>query len=291
MNIIKSLIRDIKYILNKNTEDNIPAIAARSAFFIILSFVPFLMFALAILTNFGVTKSMFNGVFSGAFIDDSMNSFIKGLFDEVYSRATGIAITTIIIALWSAGKGVYSITEGIRVVYKLPNKYNWLIKRIFSMGYTLLMFVAIVVGMLLLVASEFTKDTIRYLIKDKPAVFSVLFTLRYVVAFVIVTLLIAFALKMYLRRRVEDKRYCSFLGQLPGALITSASWVVLTLGIKIYVNYFNGFSIYGSLGTITIIMVWVYFSIYAFAFGIQINYILCLKKDELYILKLFKRKS
>ena len=291
MDKIKILIENINYILKKNNEDNIPAIAARSAFFIILSFVPFLMFTLAILAYFGVTRSMFDGVFSGAFVDNSMNDFIKGLFDEVYERSTGIAISTLIIALWSAGKGVYSLTEGIRVIYRLPNKYNWLIKRIFSMGYTLLMFLAIVVGVLLLVASEFTKDTIRYLIKDMPAVFNILFTLRYVVAFVLVTLLIAFALKLYLGRRVEDKRLASLKVQLPGALLTSASWLVLTLGIKIYVNYFNGFSIYGSLGTITIIMVWMYFSIYAFAFGIQINYIYCEKIHELSIRKLFKRKS
>lgn len=291
MNKIIILVKNIRSILQKNTEDNIPAIAAQSAFFILLSFVPFLMFALSIFSHLGIPRETFDGLFKQAVFNDSLNNTLNGIIDEVYSTATSVAVTTIIVALWSAGKGVYSLTEGIRRIYKLPNRYNWLVKRIFSMGYTLLMFIAIAVAMSVLVFAEFADSSIKEWLKNLPYIIDLLYTLRYFVAFVVITFLIAFALKLYLWRRVEDKRYASFKVQLPGALITAAGWVVLSLGIKVYVNYFNGFSIYGSLGTLALVMVWMYFSIYIFAFGIQINYMYCRKIYDISVQKLFKRKS
>ena len=225
------------------------------------------------------------------FLDDSITVWINTILKESYSTATGIAITTVVLALWSAGKGVYSITEGIRRIYKLPNEHNWFIKRLLSMGYTILMFLAIILSVVGLVVTEFADSIIKPIIKNLPFIVNLLYTLRYFIILIVVTLLIAFALKMYLMRRVEDKRYASFKVQLPGALITSVGWVVLTLGIKVYVHYFNGFSIYGSLGTLAIVMVWMYFSIYIFAVGIQINYMYCVNIYETDVKKLFKRKS
>ena len=291
MNKILILINNIKYILNKNSEDNIPAIAAQSAFFVILSFVPFLIFALAVTADFGITQQELSALIKGVFIEDSVTQWLNSILIESYSTATGVALTTVIIALWSAGKGVYSITEGIRVIYKLPNKYNWFAKRIFSMGYTLLMVLAIILTTVGLVVSEFADSIIKPVIKNMPFIVGLLYTLRYFVVFAVVTLLIALALKIYLRRRVEDKSYACLKVQFPGAVISSSGWVVLSLGIRIYVNYFNGFSIYGSLGTLAVIMVWMYCSLYIFAFGIQINYVYCQKINAITVKKLFKRKS
>lgn len=285
------LITNIKNILKKNKEDNIPAISGQSAFFIILSFVPFLIFALAIIANFGISQSELLGMIKGVFLDESITVWFNSILKESYSAATGVAITTVILALWSAGKGVYSITEGISVIYKIPKKYNWFVRRVFAMGYTILMLLALILTIAGLLISEFADSIIRPVIKNMPFIINLLYTLRYFIVFIVVTLLLAFALKVFLRFRVEDKSYAKFKCQLPGAVITSVGWVVLSLGIKIYVNYFNGFSIYGSLGTLALVMVWMYFSIYIFAFGIQINYMYCQKISEFSLKKLFKRKS
>ena len=291
MDKIIILIKNIRKILKKNFEDNIPAISAQSAFFIILSFVPFLMFALSIFSHLGIPKESIDELLKNTITDDSVCEWLSKIINEVYSTATSVAVTTIIIALWSAGKGVYSITEGIRVIYRLPNRFNWVVKRLFSMAYTVLMLLSILLTFGGLFLTELFNDYIKSLLKDLPVVIHLLYTLRYFIIFVVVTLLIAFALKMYLRHRVENKRYAAFKVQLPGALLTSVGWVALSLGMRIYVNYFNGFSIYGSLGTLALVMVWMYFSIYIFAFGIQINYMYCEKIHSVPTKKLFKRKS
>lgn len=284
------LIGNIKHFLRKNSRDNISAIAAQSAFFIILSFVPFALFTLSVFSNFGISKDLLENYLKLGIIDDEayyLNSFLN----ELYPNATGIAITTIILALWSSGKGLFAITEGIRVIYRLPNRYNWFVKRLFSMGYTFVMFLALIVALGGMVVTEICDESIRPIIEQLPAAVGIVYALRYLIVFALVVLLIAFALKMYLWRRVEDKRFAKFRLQLPGAAFTALCWIVLSMGIRIYVKYFNGFSIYGSLGTFAMLMVWIYFSMYAFLCCIQFNYIY---REEIYrfnILKIFKRKS
>ena len=272
MKHIKTIIEQVKYFLDKCSDDNISAIAGQSAFFIILSFVPFLMFAFAILSFLNIPQVIFD-----SYIENNLSSdvgmYLEQIINSSYASAASVALVTIIAALWSSGKGVYSVTEGIRVIYNLPNKHNWLIKRIFSAGYTFLMFVVLILAIIVSLISNFFQDSIEPYIKTLPYAVTVLYGLRYLIMFVLVVLMIALALKVYLRSRVEDKRYAKFRVQLPGAILTAFIWTLLSKGINIYVELFNGFSIYGSIATAAVIMIWLYFTMYVFLCCVQFNYI------------------
>lgn len=272
MKHIKAIIEQVKYFLDKCSDDNISAIAGQSAFFIILSFVPFLMFAFAILSFLNIPQVIFDSYIENNLTSD-VGMYLEQIINSSYASAASVALVTIIAALWSSGKGVYSVTEGIRVIYNLPNKHNWLIKRIFSAGYTFLMFVVLILAIIVSLISNFFQDSIEPYIKTLPYAVTVLYGFRYLIMFVLVVLMIALALKVYLRSRVEDKRYSKFRVQLPGAILTAFIWTLLSKGINIYVELFNGFSIYGSIATAAVIMIWLYFTMYVFLCCVQFNYI------------------
>lgn len=40
--------------------------------------------------------------------------------------------------------------------------------------------------------------------------------------------------------------------------MASLGWTVVTFGFSVYVTYFNGFSMYGNLTTIIILLIWLY---------------------------------
>ncbi len=289
MNRKKKLIAKTKYFLDKSRQDNISAIAAQSAFFLLLSIVPFLMFAFAVLSFFNVPLDIYDTYLKQS-IPNELNLGLKSFIETAYHNSVGIAFTTIIAALWSAGKGVYSITEGVNRIYKIRIKRFWFVKRIFAMLYTLLMFIAMVGAIVILMTGEFFDETIKPYLKNLPYVVGLLYTLRYLVVFVFVLVLMSLALKLYLRGKLKDKRWAKFRLHLPGIALTSLCWIGLTFGIGIYVKYFNGFSIYGSLGAIAIVMIWFYFSMYILLYGIQFNYI---NRREFYnfrLRNLFKRK-
>ena len=51
----------------------------------------------------------------------------------------------------------------------------------------------------------------------------------------------------------------------------AAAWYVFSFGVSIYIDYFHGFSLYGSLTTIVLIMFWLYFAMYIFLVCGEVN--------------------
>ena len=62
---------------------------------------------------------------------------------------------------------------------------------------------------------------------------------------------------------VLPNRKMNFISQLPGAVLCALSWNVISFLLSVYINYFNGFSMYGSLTTVALMMLWLYFCIYS----------------------------
>lgn len=261
----------IKEFLEKCKADNIPAIAGQSAFFLILSLVPFIMFTVAVLSFLNVPQDAFDVYFSED-LPEVLRNFIQGLITEAYNTRVGIAFTTIIAALWSSGKGLYAVMQGINRIYLIKKRTNWLLNRVFAMGYMLILFALLLLSLGGFVALEFFNKWLRSAMPSLPKLVSVLYLLRYPLMFVLLTLLICAALSFYLRRRVEDKAEAKFLVQLPGAVLTSFLWILLVRLIGVYADYFGGFSIYGSLATLAIVMMWMYFSMYIFLMGVELNH-------------------
>lgn len=62
-----------------------------------------------------------------------------------------------------------------------------------------------------------------------------------------------------------------FSHQIPGAVFSATTWNIFSWGFSVYVQHFNGFDMYGSLTTIVIVMLWLYFCFYLFLIGAHIN--------------------
>ena len=61
------------------------------------------------------------------------------------------------------------------------------------------------------------------------------------------------------------------LGELPGAVFTAFAWYLASWLFAEYVNRFSGFSTYGSMATVVIIMFWLYMCFYIVFMGAIIN--------------------
>ena len=61
------------------------------------------------------------------------------------------------------------------------------------------------------------------------------------------------------------------LSQIPGALLCALIWYVFSIFLSIYVNFYNGFSIYGSMSTIVLMMFWLYSCMYIMFMCAEVN--------------------
>ena len=268
--LIMRIYRWLKPFLNKLTHDNIYAIAGQSAFFLLLSAVPLAIFGVSILQNLHIPVETLNSFFSIVFNEEVSQSFAQ-FMSNVYESATGVSLVAIIVTLWSAAKGIQAITNGLNRVHETYENRNWLVLRIRSMLYTVVFILILLATMLIVVLGSTINGLLREYHIKIPGIFGVFYHLRFGIIFVYLVVLFAMIYRNVPNlTRAERKKY-GFLYQLPGAFFCAVSWLALSLGISIYVDDFNGFSIYGSLTKLAVVMVWMYFCLVCMLLGAEIN--------------------
>lgn len=264
--MIWKIIGNVKSFMDKCKRDKINAYSAQSAFFIILSIIPFLMVFSSMLQYTSITKGMLFQIIERV-MPQYVSPFLISLVDEVYSRSVGIISITAVVAIWSAAKGVQYMTDGLNSVNDLEETRNWFVLRFWAVIYTIVFLVAILITLLVLVFG----NSIRHLamnyfpfitnLVDILARFRGLWMLVFLIFFfdVIFTAL--------------PNRKLTLRSQLPGAAICAVAWYLFSFGLSVYVDYFNGFSMYGSLTTIALIMLWLYFCMYIMMMSAEVNVI------------------
>jgi membrane protein len=59
--------------------------------------------------------------------------------------------------------------------------------------------------------------------------------------------------------------------QIPGAIFSSVSWLAFSALFSLYLNHNSSFGIYGSLATIVIALLWMYYCMYILLLGTYLN--------------------
>ena len=137
------------------------AFAAQSAFFILLSLFPLFNIVLAIIKFLPISEKDFVELI-GKIMPDGNDGIIAELVGEIYNNSAGsITILSLIIGIWSAARGILAIRSGLNEVYKAREKRNYIIQRLISSLYTIVIILAII-------ATSFICELVLLLTKNEP---------------------------------------------------------------------------------------------------------------------------
>lgn len=264
--MIWKIFGNVKTFLDKCRVDNITAFAAQSAFFILLSAIPFIMVFSSMLKYTPITQDFLTQavkMYMPSYISPLMISVIR----EVYSQSIGLTSIAAVVAIWSSAKGLQYLGTGLNIVNNCQETRNWFVLRFRAIGYTLVLILTLVVVLVLLVfGSTLQKAALKYV----PIISNFMSLLIGIRVIVVMGLLIIFFALIF---KMLPNRKASFKSQLPGAVLSAVSWYVFSFALSIYVEYFNGFSTYGSLATIVLVMLWLYFCMYILLLCAETNVI------------------
>ena len=157
------------------------------------------------------------------------------------------------------------------------------------MIYTVAFFAIILLSFIIIVLGETINKLVTEYLPYLPDVIALIYHLRYVIIFLGLTLLFATIFRNFPNISREQRKEYSLKYQLPGAFLCTVSWYVLSFGISIYVDDFNGFSVYGGLTRLAIVMVWLYFCMVCLMICAEINYIYHDNIKNFSIKRLFKK--
>ncbi len=269
-----SLINKTRAFAVKLREDSISAFAAQAAFFIILSFFPFVMFLLTLLNYLPISPEDLSTSVSGIF-PATVSSILDTIFSELLEKSSGAVLSiTVVAALWSASRGMLALVRGLNAVYQHKETRNYFLIRGVSVLYTLGFAVLLIVTLVLLVFGNQLYEFIMTKLPFLSELALIIMSLRSLVTMAILTL---FFLLMFL---VIPNRKSRLLKELPGAVLTAGGWLGFSFLFSFYIDRMSGFTYtYGSLTTLAVCMLWLYFCMYILFIGAEVNMLLATGKD------------
>lgn len=259
------MLEVIRKFMKRFNEDHVGAYAAQSAYFILLSFIPFVLLLVTLVRYTPLTQEIVTEALTQA-VPAEFRSFVKGIVDEVFGKSVAFVPISAVIALWSAGKGINALTNGLNCVYRVEETRGYIVNRFRSMAYTLVFVFAVVGTLVLLVFGNQIQARIAERFPAVAGLTSVIVGMR---TFITVVMLCVIFLVIY---KFVPNRKATVKSQIPGAMVSAIAWSLFSLIFSIYIDFIPGTAnMYGSLTTLVLIMLWLYFCMWILLIGAEIN--------------------
>ena len=262
--IVKKMYKiamDFSRLLRNN---DVSSYASSIAFFLFLSMIPVLMLLCAAIPFTPLTEANLMMILT-EIAPDSMDPMMVSLVSEVYDKSAGILSFAIIMTIWSAGKGMLALMRALNATNGVVEERSYLRLRSVASFYTVVVLMAILITLCM---GVFGKQIFTFLLKKFPILEKgISFFSHFRFLFVLLFLVLAFTL---LYTYIPNKKM-KLLYQIPGAVFAGLAWIICSFGFSLYLEYFNTFSAYGSLGTIILFLLWLYLYCYILLIGANIN--------------------
>ncbi|HIZ82664.1 MAG TPA: YihY/virulence factor BrkB family protein [Candidatus Mediterraneibacter pullistercoris] len=264
--------KQIKKIMATVGSHHTGAYAAQAAYFFVLSLIPIILLLLSMVRY---TRVEMNDVLNAVLpvFPDSVSWLIQSIVIQVYVKAEEMLPVTIIVALWSAGKGVLAVTSGLNCIYSNTETRNYFYLRIRASVYTVLFLLAIMLSLVISVFGNSISAMVYEYVPFLSKVVDFIMRIRTLVTLIVLTVFWDLVYKFLPNR--EHMAKTTLRKQLPGAAFTALGWQLISFIFSVYLDIFTGFSsMYGGLTTIVLIMLWLYGCMYIILIGGELNALL-----------------
>ena len=243
---------------------HIAAYASSSAFFMFISLIPIILLLCSLVPLTPISQADLTEVIREYF-PEMIAPLGVSIISEMYVKSSAILSLSIVATLWSAGKGILALNQGLNVINEVKETRNYILLRIRACFYTVLMLLAIILTLLVIVFGSVIVRQVIGKIPDLQYLLEFFMSIRHVVFLVFLIILFVFMYSWLPNEKVNWRT------QVPGAVLVASAWSAFSVGFSAYVNLFAGFGMYGSLSTIIMVMVWLYFCMYLILFGALVN--------------------
>lgn len=255
-------------------DDDIAALAGQLAYDLLLSFFPFLLLLLTML-SYSDLKS--TDVF--IYIQQVMP---RSTFDLIYTTITKVSRSTsghlvslsLIGIVWSGSSGFRAVIKGLNKAYDEEETRPYWKTLTISILFMLGLVLAIIASVALVVFGQMIGRTIAH---------SLNLSNRFILNWDIIRYLVSLSGMAFTFAALYHFTPCRRLtwGEvLPGAIFSTLSWLIASLGFAYYVNNFSNYSyIYGVIGAVIVLMLWLYLTAIIILLGGEVNAMLAFEKE------------
>lgn len=258
--------------IKKIGDDDIFALGAQLAYYMVLSFIPFLMFLMTLVGFSHLNSDAVLNLLSNVMPTEAFNLIQSTVIEIVDREQTGLLWISIALAIWVSSSGFKAVIKGLNKAYGVKETRSYIKLKLISMIYTILLALIVIATLFLFVFGDVIGDFFIKVLEHPEFIYYIWNMLRYVV---VILIMILFFMFLY------NATPCVRLGWLeviPGAVITTLGWISISYIFAYYVNNFSNYSrLYGSLGAVFMFMTWMFITSMILILGGEINAVLAEK--------------
>lgn len=203
------------------------------------------------------------------------------LEDIVKNQNSGLLSVGFILATFFATNGVSSLMLAFNKASLLIESRSWGQQRLVAIGLTLMIITALAVGMTVFTAAGYVVGYLRKNIEINAAFWGfIIAAARWVILFGIYFLTVSI---LYKFGPASSRKWRLFS---PGAMLATILAILTFSGFAFYINNFNAYNkLYGSIGTLIVIMIWLYLNSLILLVGFELNASIALSKQSIKIVR------
>ena len=250
-------------ILRGVVSNNVVNRAAELAFWFLLGFFPMLLSATSMVSMLSSAAGSQSTLMK--YVGEVLPSTATGLVRQVLAQTAGggRAWFSLLVALWSSSSATAGLIDTLNAIYDVKESRPWWRSRLLAVALAIAMGVLLTAALIIVVYGP----VILRKIAPGSAPFGIWNIAQWPAAAV---LLISALLCLY--RFAPDIQGQRWKWLFPGSIVAAAIWMIVSVLFKLYIRHFGDFGmLYGSLGTLVILMFWFYLSGIAILVGGEIN--------------------
>lgn len=269
----KLFLDGIIYFIVKVKNDDIFALGAQLAYYLMLSFFPFLIF---LMTVVGFSKLDSADILDGlrAILPNNVFSLVDTTVVELLgTQNAGLLGASIALTIWSASSGFRAVIKGLNKAYNVEDSRSFIKRSFVAIIFTLALVIIIMLTLAMLVFGEIIGKYILAVFPFKDIIMYVWNISRYLI--VVFMMILIFA-SIY---RYTPAKKISWGEVYPGAIVSTLGWIMVSLGFSYYINNIANYSrLYGSVGAVFVLMTWLYITSMILILGAEINSVLTIRR-------------
>ena len=271
-NTISRLLRKYKTVIiavwDKCFTDDVMGHSAQLAYYFLFALFPMMIFLTSLVGYLPVPNSLDNliGYFSQV-LPSVATTLLKTTIQEITSQPRGGLLSFGLAAtIWAASSGIHALSNSLNIAYGVKKPRPWWSERLIALALTFGSSIFVIFALGLIFFSDSLGTTLADYLEIGPGLRAFFSLAHY--PFLIFS--VWFMLEaIYL---IAPSRKLSWRWFTPGAIFALVTWLAISFLFKYYVVRISNYTLtYGSLGSVIVLMLWLYFTSLAILIGGEIN--------------------
>jgi len=208
-------------------------------------------------------------------------AFEATIKDIIINENSGVLSFGAIAALYFATNGVANLMRAFNNSSLIIEKRSWLKRRLIATVLTVVISFLLLISIVIMGAGQALIHVLqKHVLSGSYFWVNVLLLSRWIIVVVIFFTTIS----LLYRYGPAHKLKWKFLN--PGSIMATGLAILTSLGFTFYINHFSSYNkLYGSIGTLIVVMIWLYLNSLILLIGFELNASIELSKRSLKVIK------